>query len=123
MTQNAQGNSIGGVSNFQISGSPEVYSQLYNLVPGTALELDFKPLVNQRKVSRIQGVFIDNTDGAAEVVLTVTATLQRLSCPIGFQMIMPLYMTADMVVTVSGDGLIPIIFNNFPTPAAVWSAT
>lgn len=123
MSNNVNDTIIGGVSNFLMGKLQQVYSQVFALTPGTTVVLDFKSLVNQNKIDSIQGVYIDNSAGSAPFVLTVVATLQNVPIPAGFMGIMPLYVTADNVVQLTGNGNVTVIFNNFPTPAAVWSAS
>lgn len=123
MPNNVNDLQIGAVSNFTMPTMQQVYSQVFELTTGTTVSLDFKSAVNLNKVGSIQGVYIDNSQGTTAFTLLVNATLQLISVPAGFQAIMPLYMTADNVVQMTGDGNIPVIFNNFPTPAAVWSAS
>lgn len=120
---NVNSTQIGAVSTFSMPTLQQVYSQIFTLTSGQTVNLDFKPLVNQHKVSSIQGVYIDNSLGTATFTLLVVATLQLISIPAGYQGIMPLYMTADNVVQLTGNGTVPVIFNNFPTPAAVWKAS
>lgn len=123
MSNNVNDTLIGGVSNFTMPILQQVYSQVFVLASGTTLSLDFKPLVNQNKIGSIQGVYIDNSAGSVPATLLVVATLQMISIPAGFQGIMPLYITADNVVQLTGNGNVTVIFNNFPTPAAVWKAS
>ena len=123
MTNNVNDTLIGGVSNFTMPTVQQTYSQTFTLTTGTNVIIDFKTPVNQNKINSIQGVYIDNSAGTTACVVQANATNQRVSIPAGYQGIMPFYMTADNVVTISGNGSVPIIFNNFPTPAAVWKAS
>lgn len=113
----------GVVSNMSQPGSQQVYSQTAVLVAGTPQILDFKSLVNTMKVDNIQGVYVDNSAGGAAVNISVAATLQNFTVPQGYQGICPLFVTQDMVLILSGNGNIPMVFLNFPTPAAVWPAS
>jgi hypothetical protein len=113
----------GQVGNMSMPSLQQVYSQTLNLVLGTAINLDFKSLVNQNKLENIQGIFADNSAGTSILEITAIATNTTFKIPPGYQGVMPLYMTADMALNISGAGTVPVTFLNFPTPAAVWPAT
>lgn len=112
----------GLVSNMTQPPTQQVYSNTLQLVTGTPVALDFKTLQNNLKLDNIQGVWIDNSQNSSPAQLTVQATLQNFTVPAGYQGVAPLYVTADLVVIVSGNGNLPMVFLNFPTPAAVWPA-
>jgi len=108
-------------SNTTEPSSAQAYGITLTLTAGTALSFDLKPLVNLRRISNVQGLFVDNSNGAAIFTMTTKAG-QRFAIPIGSQAIMPVILSADNVLTFTGSGSIPIVLVNFPVAASVWNA-
>ncbi len=51
------------------------------------------------------------------------ASLQTFTIPAGYQGLAPVYLSADNVLTFSGQGQVGIVLINVPTPVAVWPAS
>lgn len=110
------------VSNMTMPQSQNVWGNTLTLAAGIPVQYDFKSLANQNAVQNLQGIWIDNSAGTAACTVSVPASLQNFTVPIGYQGVAPLYVTPDMVLVFSGIGVVPVVFLNFPTPASVWPA-
>jgi hypothetical protein len=118
--QNSIYESVGRqVSNGITPKISNMYSFPLTLVAGAVLELDLKPLFNLHRIQNPQGIFIDNSEGTDTCTFS-TSGGPTVSIAAGWQALLPLYMSADGVFNVSGDGSVDITLLNFPTPAAVW---
>lgn len=98
----------------------QVYSFSVVLASGAAQSFDLKILVNLFRISSIQGIFADNSAGTVALNITTQASPTPFIVPAGFQAILPVYLSADNVITLAGNGTIKITLLNFPTPACVW---
>lgn len=114
---------VGQTSNMTMTGSQKVFSNILQLSAGVPQSFDFKSLANKHQIDNIQGVWIDNSQGQTPFSLTVNATFQVFTVPAGYQGVAPLYVTPDLVCTLAGSGQVAVVFQNFPTPAAVWPAS
>jgi len=110
------------VSNMLMPQKSNIWGMTLALTGGVPISLDFKTLANQNTVDNIQGIWIDNSAGTAALVLSVPASLQNFTVPIGYQGVAPLYVTPDLVINFTGAGNVPVTFLNFPTPVGVWPA-
>ncbi len=109
------------VSNGTQPNAGKVFAFSATLV-GVPVAFDLKPLVNLNRIDNVQGVFIDNSAGTSTLTCS-TSIGQAIKVPAGFQACMPVYLSADKVITFNGNGTVPIVLLNFPTPAAVWDAS
>lgn len=107
------------VSNGNPPPSPQANAFQLVLISGAAQALDLKPLANLHRIKNIQGIFVDNSAGSSAVSIS-TAAGQNFIVPTSYQGVMPLYLSADQVLTISGDGNVNFVLLNFPTPASVW---
>jgi hypothetical protein len=108
------------VSNGITPKSPNVYSFQIVLVANTPQVFDLKSLANLHRIENVQGIFIDNS-GASNGAVTVKMTSgQIFTIPGTYQALMPLYLSGDQTITMSGSGTLNFCLINFPTPAAVW---
>jgi hypothetical protein len=96
-----------------------VYSFSLALSANTSAPVDLKPLANLHRIDNVQGVFIANSAGTAQLQVSTSAGA-TLKIPAQYQGVMPLYLSADNVLTFSGAGTVTVTLLNFPTPAMVW---
>lgn len=92
----------------------------------TSLDLDFTQAENNRVVSAILGVFIDNSQNAQSITWTQTsATAQRIIIPANSQAYLPVLSVVPdkMNFATTGAVIVPVQFLNFRPDPIIWSAT
>lgn len=100
--------------------SARIMSFNLTLVSGVTQNLDLRPIVNNKQLNSVQGIFIDNSQSSNAV--TVSSGQQNIIVPPNAQGMAPLFVTTTMVLNFSGNGDTNITLTNFPLPASVWSA-
>lgn len=85
-------------------------------------DLDFRNLVDGGQITCVQTVFLDNSKGSAQVVVTVQGTGQQIKCPPNSQGYFPILAAkiARFEVTTAGNANVPSQWINVPMPTAVW---
>ncbi len=88
----------------------------------TIYDVDFRDLVESGKITVVQTVFIDNSAGGSEVIVTVQGSNQQIKCPANSQGYFPVLSAkiARFAVTTAGSANVPAQFINVPLPTAVW---
>lgn len=91
----------------------------------TEYVVDAQQALVQKKIDRIQSVFIDNADNPETVTLLCNITNMRVVIPPNSQAWMPILVTENPVFTFRSTGNIdvPFFFCNVPMPAHVWSVS
>src|ERR1700749_812468 len=114
-------NSIYNIQPFQVStmetpSTSQVYSTLLNLdMSSPTAVIDLKSLANLHRVGNVQGIWMENSAGTTSLSVTM-ASLQTFTIPAGWQGLAPIYLSADNVLTFTGQGLVGIVLINVPTP-------
>jgi hypothetical protein len=109
-------------TNTQNPEKPLVCSFQQTLVLATPVKIDLRTFQNLLRLKTIQGIFIDNSQNATGATVSV-ATGQTIYVPPASQALMPLYMSNDFTMTLTGAGTVTYTLLNFVTPAAVWGVS
>lgn len=87
--------------------------------------LDLTLVVQQAKISAIQGFWVDNSANTAAITFTVQATQQTMTIPAGAQGYVPVLAgVLPRFTAVSSGGVdVRFLFLNVPVPALVWQGS
>jgi hypothetical protein len=92
----------------------------------TTFNIDFTLVQSQKKMSVVQGVFVDNSANASPVLIASSTLSQSIVFPAFSQGYIPLLSPkpTQFVVTNQNGGtaLVGFIFLNVPVPALIWSS-
>jgi hypothetical protein len=84
--------------------------------------VDFSQAVSQGQISMVQSAFIDNSENAATVILTIPSSGQVIKFPASSQGFITLYSANPPRFTVSssGAGVVGFVISNMATQNMVW---
>lgn len=106
---------------------PKTVPVTLDFVSNPSIDLDFSNMMQLGYISLIQGVYIDNSQGAAAVNCITIMSDQIISCPAGYQGYFPLLCPSNQakftLISTGNGAVIPAFFYNMPLPAVVWSAS
>lgn len=91
-------------------------------------EIDLQNFIALNRVSMIQGVYINNSEGAAVVIIEISSTKLRIPCTTAGYVFAPLPTSNPCTIRIfsPGDpnGLVKVIFFNYPVePSQLFAGT
>lgn len=103
---------------------PVTIPLLLDFTVNSSFELDLQNFIAQNRITRVQGIFIDNLDGAAAVIVTEARTGIRIHCPTGDQVYAPLPSANPCTLLFAGFGgdpnaLVRVNLYNYPVEPGV----
>jgi hypothetical protein len=103
---------------------PKVLSQSVDFSVSSAVDFDMVSIKQTGRLSGIQAIFIDNSNNNQPVSITTTIINQVLQIAAGYQGYFPILVSDQVKMTVAstGNGVVPILFLNFPIAASIWPA-
>lgn len=108
------------VTNGSVPNNALTYSFSITLVANTIQTVDLRQQQTINNLKDIQGIFIDNSANSS-VLTCIVGTGQNLVIPPNGQLMAPCYVAPGTpVFTFAGAGVVNVVLNNFPTPAACW---
>lgn len=115
-----------GIANMVVpAGGPKVVPANVDFSVNGSVLLDGSLIVSQGKIEYFQGVFIDNSQNANPLILTMSTTNQAIIAKAktqGYYAIMVPDPPQIIASTTIVNGLIiPLFFYNVPIQPAVWS--
>jgi hypothetical protein len=87
-----------------------------------AYQVSSNYLYQQKLISNIQSLYVDNSASATPLYISVDNTQQSIAIPPGAQAYLPLLIANNAVITFYSTGgvVIPFELLNIPVPSAVW---
>lgn len=108
------------VTNGNVPNNALTYSFSITLVANVIQTVDLRQQQQINNLKDIQGIFIDNSANTTALSCNI-GTGQNPVVPPNGQMMLPIYVAPGTpVFTFAGSGVVNIVLNNFPTPAACW---
>ena len=104
-----------------VAKQPRIYEFSLTLVTNTPQSFDLRPLQYLNRIKEVQGIFVDNSAGTSPCSISAGGAAP-LIVPGGYQGMLPLYLSDNAVLLISGAGLVNFVLTNFSVPAAVWIA-
>jgi len=98
-------------------GTPRGYVYNATLVAGTPATIDFRGITGggiDGQPFRPSGVYIDNTQGTAVLKVVINEISYAINCPIGETLNLPYPAPIDMTATITGQGVVTIVFVDTP---------
>lgn len=94
----------------------------FNTLGVQKFQINVLLMMSQKFMTMIQGVFIDNSQSANDLLLVPDVINQQFRCPPKSQMYSPLLVPKNANITASSTGNtdLQVIFYNVPVPAFVW---
>ena len=86
-------------------------------------EVDLNNAIEQAIIDAVEGLFVDNSENAQEVIFAFDGTNQAIKCPANSQGYFPVLATnpARFIISSTGNGIVNFQVTNFPVPCHVWS--
>lgn len=104
---------------------PKAVPQTLDFSQASSFLLDFTQAYDQKIISVVQTIWVDNFANTAPVKFTVAGTGQTIECPAGAQGVFPIISAIRTKITAisSGAAIVPCQFLNVPLPIGVWYKT
>lgn len=96
-----------------------------DVVAGVVQTVEFGLQINEKILSNVQAIFIDNSNGAAPLTVESELTKHRIVIPTGWQYVGPFLFANDqkMLISAADTATRRVFLFNMPHPAACWPAT
>lgn len=112
-------NGLQEVVNFMIPaiGGPRCYIQSQVFDPAVAVPINFIGITGgywDGQPFRPSGVFIDNTQGTAPLIVIINELSYRMACPAGHSLNLSFPAPPDLTATITGEGQATVVFVDIP---------
>jgi hypothetical protein len=96
------------------------WTGIVSLTAGQPIALDLKPLANLQRAFDFKSIFIDNSAGTSGVSVSMKA-MGTVIIPPAYQAIIPIFMSADNVLTFAGAGTVNFTLVDRDVHLGVWN--
>lgn len=101
---------------------PKAIPYVFNFLANSGADIDLSNYKQTGRLSGIQSMFIDNSNNAGIVTITLASTQQQIKCPANAQAYFPVIMTSNLKFNIASvtAGIVNIQVMNFAMAATVW---